>query len=49
MNWLKDGTNIIVGNVYEGDSDYRLRSGMIIEKINGKNTSDVQMQDGILI
>ena len=40
-NWLKDGTNIIVGNVYEGDSDYRLRSGMIIEKINGKNASDI--------
>ena len=39
--WFKDGTNIIVGSVYEPDSDYKLRSGVIIEKINGKNASDI--------
>ena len=40
-DWFKDGTNIVVGNVYEVDSDYKLRSGVIIEKINGKNASEI--------
>tara|TARA_Y100000590_G_C15654648_1_gene990151 strand:+ start:89 stop:1648 length:1560 start_codon:yes stop_codon:yes gene_type:complete len=39
--FLKDGTSMVVGHIYDNDTEFKLRTGTIIEKINGQNAADI--------